>query len=105
MKTPPTTDELRAAWEAMRDRPALRHWPKDFDLVMGDTRRAQCVAIEALAARRRTTTAARYAQGLQQAMREARYLPKVGRQQGHPRKPWPPTAADLKKAAAGDLDD
>lgn len=105
MKTPPTTDELRSAWEAMRDRPALRHWPKDFDQVMGDTRRAQCVAIEAIGARQRRAQVDRFTQGLQQAMREARYLPKVGRQQGHPTKPWPPTAADLKRAAAGDLDD
>lgn len=104
MKTPPTIDELRRAWEAMRQRPALRHWPKDFDQVMGDIRRAQCVAIEATAARHRAQTG-RYVAGLQQAMRNAPYLPRVGQQQGHPTKPWPPTTADLKRAAAGDLDD
>lgn len=105
MKTPPTTDELRRAWEAMRQRPALRHWPKDFDQVMGDTLRAQCVAIEATAARRRRAQTNRYTAGLQQALRQAPYLPRVGQQQGHPTKPWPPTTADLKRAAAGDLDD
>ena len=105
MKTPPTTDELRRAWEAMRHRPALRDWPADFDQVMGDTRRAQCVALEAIGARHRRATVDRYVTGLQQAMREARYLPKVGQQQGHPTKPWPPAVSDLKKAAAGDHDD
>jgi len=105
MRTPPTPEELRAAWEAMRQRPALRHWPQDFDQVMSDTRRAQCIAIEALGARRRRAQLTRYVGGLQQALREARYLPKVGRQQGPSGQPWPPTALDLKRAAAGDLDD
>jgi hypothetical protein len=104
MKNPPTTDELRAAWEAMRHRRALQHWPSDFDQVMGDPVRAQCVAIEATAARRRKTVD-RYVAGLQTAITQARYLPKVGRQQGHPTHPWPPTVSDLKRAAAGDLDD
>lgn len=56
MKAPLTPDELRRAWEAMRRRPALRDWPADFDQVMGDTTRAQCVAIEATAARHRAET-------------------------------------------------
>lgn len=103
MKTPPTTDELRAAWEAMRHRRALQHWPADFDQVMGDSLRAQCVAIEATAARRRPAN--RYAVGLQTAITQARYLPQVGRQQGQPTHPWPPAVHDLKRAAAGDLDD
>lgn len=104
MNNPPTQDELRAAWEAMRSRRALREWPQEFELVMGDTRRAQCVAIEAIAARKRKTVAG-YVAGLQRAMREAAHLPRVGQQNGRPGKPWPPLAADLKRAAAGDLDD
>lgn len=51
--TQPTLDELRRAWQAMRTRACLRHWPAEFDQVMADQRRAKCVAIEATAARHR----------------------------------------------------
>jgi hypothetical protein len=101
--TTPTPDELRAAWKAMSQRRSLRHWPATFEEVMADSLRARLVSIEATAARRQTV--GRYVTGLQTAITQARYLPKVGRQQGHPNHPWPPTVSDLKRAAAGDLDD
>jgi hypothetical protein len=102
MSTPPTPEQLRAAWKAMRSRPGLKHWPTEFDQVMGDLRRAKCIAIEATAAARRAqrlTTAADVVQTLIT-------------NRPHPARAHHPTptrtttnTTDLKRAAAGDLDD
>lgn len=49
--TAPTTEELRAAWQAMRTRRCLAHWPAEFEEVMRDALRSRLVSIEAIAAR------------------------------------------------------
>ncbi len=49
MSMPPDATALRAAWEAMRRRRCLRHWPQDFDAVMADPVRSRLVQIEARA--------------------------------------------------------
>lgn len=88
----PTLDELRAAWQAMRHRPCLRHWPADFEAVMQDAFRSRLVAIEATAARHRCA---------------ARPAPRPAVQPPVQRAPRFPTAPDLfdrKRLAAGDRD-
>lgn len=52
MNAPITTDELRAAWAAMRGRPVFCHWPDDFDTAMADPVACRLVRIEATARRR-----------------------------------------------------
>lgn len=102
--TQPTLDELRRAWQAMRTRACLRHWPAEFDQVMADQRRAKCVAIEATAARRRLQ--------LQPVVMGVDYA-KGPDQTSYWRPPHPPTTSthptpnltDRKRAAAGDTDD
>lgn len=100
---PEVTDaHRRAAFEAM-------HWTGwTFEAAMGnDTRRrliecrAHQLRTQQWRAERRNRGADLCLAGLQIAMRDARYTPHVGT----PSKPWPPTVHDLKRAAAGDLDD
>lgn len=52
MNAPATTDELRAAWAAMRHRPAFRHWPDDFNAAMADPVACRLVRLEATGRRR-----------------------------------------------------
>lgn len=89
----------------------LMNWPDcSFEQAMAnDTRRR---VIEACAHRLRTRewlqqrrSVAPMVAGLQQALHQARYLPHVGAQERHATTPWPPAVRDLKRAAAGDLDD
>lgn len=89
----------------------LMGWPGcSFDDAMADTLRRR--VIEACAHQLRTRewlqqrrrVAPMFA-GLQQALHQARYLPHVGAQERHATTPWPPAVRDLKRAAAGDLDD
>jgi hypothetical protein len=47
MTAPHTTSDLQAAWTAMRQRPAFRHWPQDFEQVMADPVRMRQVRLEA----------------------------------------------------------
>lgn len=96
----PTRDELHAAWLAMRTRHGLRHWPQDFDAVMADALRAQCVAIEAQAAHRRALAQPLRHTSLARATGLAPRLPETGR-----RPPIATTTTDLKRAASGDRDD
>lgn len=96
-----TDDHRRAAFEAMR----WTGWT--YDAAMADATRRQIVETRAHQIRKQEWTATqrrsvhRMVAGLQIAQREARYTPHVG----SPSKPWPPTTTDLKRAAAGDLDD
>lgn len=85
----PTLDELRAAWQAMRHRPCLRHWPADFEAVMQDAMRSRLVAIEATAARR------------PRPVPPPACPPPVQRA---PRFPTAPDLFDRKRLAAGDRD-
>ena len=48
-----TAAELRAAWDAMRNRYAFRHWPNDYDAVMADPVACRLVRLEATGRRRR----------------------------------------------------
>lgn len=90
---PPTGIELRAAWEAMRRRRSLRHWPHTFDEVMADPLRSRCVTVEAIASRTRAR---------QQA--EARAV--CGTAPTWPRlRPVAAPQIDLKRAAAGERDE
>ncbi len=90
-----TEAQLRAAWEAMRNRRSLRDWPDSFAAVMADQRRGQLVRLEARAAVR---SAARRAplpcQPVSRAERAATTT-----------KPQQPHLLDRKRAAAGDRDD
>lgn len=88
----PTLDELRAAWEAMRHRRCLRHWPADFEDVMRDALRSRLVAIEATAARRRCPAPAVATSTQRRAVRVS------------PRIHNTPDLFDIKRAAAGDRD-
>ena len=92
MATPLTPEELRSAWSAMRHRPALRHWPQDFDQVVSDPTRARCIALEATAARR---------QGTREWVRREYFPARSSRWTPNPQ----PGSIDRKRAAAGDLDD
>lgn len=100
---PTVTDEhRRAAFEAMR----WTGWT--YDAAMADATRRQIVETRAHQIRKQEWKASlrlpylsRAVAGLQIAQRNARYTPHVG----SPSKPWPPTTTDLKRAAAGDLDD
>ncbi|WP_439587689.1 hypothetical protein [Hydrogenophaga sp.] len=47
--TSPDATVLREAWEAMRSRHCLHHWPQDFDAVMADPVRSRLVRMEACA--------------------------------------------------------
>lgn len=95
--TQPTLDELRSAWEAMRQRHSLRHWPAEFDQVMADPLRAACVSLEAKAARRRpfkpVWIGIDYAKGPDQTTH------------WRPSPTHTPDLFDRKRAAAGDTDD
>lgn len=88
----PTLDELRAAWEAMRHRRCLRHWPANFDDVMRDALRSRLVAIEATAARRRCPAPPAVPSTQRRAVRAS------------PRFQTTPDLFDIKRAAAGDRD-
>lgn len=99
-----TDEHRRAAFEAM-------HWPGwTFDQAMADEVRSRLVNLRArqicnaqARALRRHVVPPMVA-GLQQAQREARYLPGIGAQHRHATQPWPPTVQDLKRAAAGDVE-
>lgn len=97
-----TEAHRRAAFKAM----GWAGWT--FEEAMADDTRRRVVEARAHQLRKRQWHADareldlhRAVAGLQTAMREARYTPHVG----SPSKPWPPTVHDLKRAAAGDLDD
>lgn len=100
---PEVTEAHRlAAFEAMR----WTGWT--FEAAMADDTRRRVIEARAHQVRTQQWRAERrhrgvgpYLAGLQIAMREARYTPHVG----NPSKPWPPSVHDLKRAAAGDLDD
>lgn len=98
---PPVTDDhRRRAFEAMR----WAGWT--YEAAMADPTRRRVVETRAHAMRKQEwkasrRTVVRMVAGLQIAQREARYTPHVG----SPSKPWPPTVHDLKRAAAGDLED
>jgi hypothetical protein len=99
-----TADHQRAAFQAF----AWTGWT--FEQAMADPLRSRLVKLRA---RQLSTEQARVTRrnvvpmvkGLQQAMREARYLPGIGAQHRHGTAPWPPSMQDLKRAAAGDRDD
>jgi hypothetical protein len=97
--TQPTLDELRSAWEAMRQRHSLRHWPAEFDQVMADPLRAACVSLEAKAARRRPCKQQPVWIGIDRASRpdQTTYW--------RPSPNHTPDLFDRKRAAAGDTDD
>lgn len=85
MNSQATPDELRAAWAAMRRRPAFRHWPDDFDAAMADPVACRLVRLEATGrARARPPPAASH--------RLDRPVPRAM------------PSYDHKRAAAGDLD-
>lgn len=100
------TDQHRQrAFEAM-------HWTGwTFEAAMADEVRSRLVNLrarqmcnaEARALRRHVVPP--MVAGLQQAMRDARYLPGIGAQHRHGSAPWPPSLQDLKRAAASDRDD
>lgn len=91
----------------------LLSWPNlSFEQAMADDVRRKLINTCAAELRKRdwmqTRRAVRLAPmvaGLQQAQREARYRPGIGAQHRHATQPWPPSVQDLKRAAAGDLDD
>lgn len=91
---------LRAAWEAMRHRHALRQWPQDFDQVMADPTRSRLVHLEATARQRRSHAepAALAAQATPQPLPV--WHRTAGRQQA-----IQPAPFDRKRAAAGERDD
>lgn len=81
---------LFEAWTVMRQRPSLRHWPQEFDLVMADPLRGRLVGLEARHFLGRPSVnpnipAARRPTSMQQLST--------------------PPAFDHKRAAAGDRDD
>lgn len=88
MTAPVSPDALRAAWQAMRQRACMRHWPQDFDQVMADPVRSRLVRMEALHNLRPHPTVVPSA-------RRPAYLPVLSA----------PAAFDHKRAAAGDRDD
>jgi hypothetical protein len=96
----PTLDQLQTAWLAMRARRCLQHWPAEFEQVMSDPLRARCIAIEA-------TATARQAQRLGAAVNNLQTLFKEHRHHAQAHHPTRPriTTTDLKRAAAGDIDD
>jgi hypothetical protein len=99
-----TADHQRAAFEAF----AWTGWT--FEQAMADELRSRLVKLRARQicseqARVMRRTVVPMVQGLQQAMREARYRPGIGAQHRHATAPWPPSLQDLKRAAAGDRDD
>ncbi|GLS13631.1 hypothetical protein [Hydrogenophaga electricum] len=100
MTTPPTAEELRTAWEAMRTRRALAHWPAEFEDVMRDAMRSRLVAIEATAARRQCQQQRPVFIGFDPASGPDRTA--YWRPPAHPTQQ--PDLFDRKRAAAGDLD-
>jgi hypothetical protein len=88
MSAPVSPEALQRAWQAMRQRACMRHWPQDFDQVMADPVRSRLVRMEAL-------------HNLQPhrpapvAIRRAAVLPTL----------TAPPFFDHKRAAAGDRDD
>lgn len=86
----PDDHALRDAWEAMRHRTCLRHWPQDFDAVMADPTRGRLVRLEA-----RARTRSQRAAPARAANRPA---PRTQR-------PMPGCGVDRKRAAAGERDD
>lgn len=89
----------------------LMGWPEcSFDAAMANDLRRR--VIEACAHQLRTREwlqqrkrVASMTAGLQRAMTETRYRSGIGAQERHATTPWPPAVRDLKRAAAGDLDD
>ncbi len=82
-----TTEELQAALEALRRRPAHHYWPEQLDQVLANPMHARLVRIEA-------------------SLRRKRYRPLPHRMHGlHTALSRPPAALDHKRAAAGDIDD
>lgn len=86
---PEVTDAHRlAAFQAM-------HWLGwTFEAAMGNDTRRRLIECRAHQMRKQQWQAER-------RNRAARYTPRAAT----PSKPWPPTVHDLKRAAAGDLDD
>lgn len=84
---------LREAWEAMRRRGNLRHWPQDFAQVMADPVRSRLVQLEA-------TGRARAARHTAPARALPTWHHTAGRQPA-----VQPALFDRKRAAAGDRDD
>lgn len=82
---------LHDAWEAMRRRVSLRHWPQDFDQVMADPVRRRLVQLEANARARRPLASPPAAS----VCRAPRPLPA----------PAQGALFDRKRAAAGERDD
>ncbi|MBX9612459.1 MAG: hypothetical protein K2X51_12630 [Burkholderiales bacterium] len=86
---------LHDAWEAMRSRANLRHWPQDFDKVMADPVRRRLVQLEATG---RAST-----KNHPQHPKPVQALPTWHRTAG--RQPTvQPARFDRKRAAAGDRD-
>lgn len=89
--------QLRAAWEIMRKRRSLAHWPCSFAEVMADRRRGALVRLEAQAAIR------------SEARSAARRVPLTNPPRCDPTSPpnhrQPIPGLDRKRAAAGDRDD
>lgn len=85
-----TPADMRAAWEAMRERAVFRHWPADYDAVMADPVACRLVRLEA-------TGRCRHRVGLDPPASSNR-----------PRWPAPresPSGLDFKSRAAGEQGD
>ena len=102
-----TEAHRRAAFEAMR----WTGWT--FEAAMADDTRRRVIEARAHQVRTQLWRSERHqchsadalafmVEGLRIAQRNARYTPHIGIDYGNP---WPPTVQDLKRAAAGDLDD
>lgn len=82
-----TTEELQAALEALRRRPAHHYWPEQLDQVLANPMHARLVRIEASLRRKRYMPPPHRIHSLQMALT------------------CTPAAHDRKRAAAGDIDD
>lgn len=87
MRSPVSPEALQLTWNAMRVRPALAHWPMDFDQVMADPVRQRLVQLEASHPSRPPERLVAHTE------------------RPEPQKLTPTRAFDHKRAAAGDRDD